>query len=603
MAVTVRALDRSPVPVPALRNRARSVLLVALALVAGQVGLRAVLAARGEFYWDDLILVGRAGTHPLLSWEILGYDHDGHLIPGAFLVAEAVTALAPLQWWPAATTLVVGQALASLAVLRVLWLLLGPRRALWAPLLFYLLSPLTLPAFAWWAAALNALPLQAALAWVAGDALLLARTGRRRYALTGTVVTICALLFFEKSILVPFVAFAAVALAYRVDGIDRPVRTAAHRAAPLWIGTGLVLLAWGAVYATVIESRFGVPPWSMVGGLTHHGLSYGLVPTLLGGPWQWDRWNPSPPWADPPMLLVVAGWVVVAGTLGWSLRRRIRTGWVWIAAAAYVLASLAAMISTRFGPETTYELAQTLRYFADSAVIVAIAVALVLRAPARAEVPVARWHRPVAVGCAAAFAAGSLWSTFTFARSWYDNPTGDYLATAAASLTAHGDEPVLDHPVSVWVLLPFTHPHNLVGSVFSALAGGPDIADTSTELRVLDEQGRLVPAELLPLRTLLPGDTPDCGHLLVAGATVAVPFEQPAGDWEWTVQLNYRTATDGVLDVGFPGDARVAVPIDAGLGSVYVRVSGGGEALQVASSTPGLSVCLGGGPMGVVVPS
>ena len=40
---------------------------------------------------------------------------------------------------------------------------------------------------------------------------------------------------------------------------------------------------------------------------------------------------------------------------------------------------------------------------------------------------------------------------------------------------------------------------------------------------------------------------------------------------------------DGVLDVGFPGDARVAVPIDAGLGSVYVRVSGGGEALQVAS--------------------
>ncbi|MEE2034316.1 hypothetical protein [Rhodococcus chondri] len=577
--------------------------MVALVLVAMQVAVRGVLAAGGEFYWDDLILVGRAGTYPLLSGDILGYDHDGHLMPGAFVVAEAITALAPLQWWPAAVTLVVGQALASLAVLRVLWLLLGPRPAVWAPLLFYLLSPLTLPAYSWWAAGLNALPLQAALAWVAGDALLLARTGRRRYVLTGTVVTVCALLFFEKSVLVPFVAFATLALTYRVDGIDRPVRAASRHGAALWCASGAVLLLWATIYVGTVESRFGVPPWSMVAGLTHHGLSYGLVPTLLGGPWHWDRWNPSPPWADPPALLVVAGWLAVAGALVWSLRRRTRTGPVWIAAAAYVSASLVAMIATRFGPETTYELAQTLRYFADSAVVVAIAIALILRAPARAEAPVPRWHRPVAVGCAAVFATGSLWSTFTFARSWYDNPTGDYLATATSSLTAHPDVPVLDHPVSVWVLLPFTHPHNLVGSVFSALPGGPDIADTATELRVLDEQGRLVPAELLPLRTLLPGDTPDCGHLLVAGATVAVPLEQPAGDWEWTVQLNYRAGGDGVLDIGFPGNPRVRVPVGAGLGSVYVRVSGGGEALQVASSTPGPSVCLGGGPMGVVVPS
>ncbi len=133
-------------------------------------------------------------------------------MPAAFLAAGLATAVAPLQWWPAAVTLVGLQLLASLAVLRLLWLLLGPRPALLAPLALYLFAPLTVPSFAWWAAGLNSLPMQAALAWVAGDALLLARTGRCWYALTGTVVTAVALAFFEKSVLVPLVAFVVLAL-------------------------------------------------------------------------------------------------------------------------------------------------------------------------------------------------------------------------------------------------------------------------------------------------------------------------------------------------------------------------------------------------------
>lgn len=583
------------------RPGTRSVPVVALALIALQVAIRGVLAFRGEFYWDDLILIGRAGTYPLSSPELLNYDHDGHLMPGAFAVASLGTWLAPMQWWPAALTLVVAQLLASLAVLRLLWLILGPRRVLWGPLLFYLFSPLTLPAFAWWAAGLNSLPMQAALAWVAGDALQLARTGRRRHAVSGVVVALCALAFFEKSILVPLVAFATVALLYRVDGVVRPVRVAWQRARPLWLGSGVVLAVWAAWYTTVVASRFGVPPWSMVAGLTHHGLSYGLAPSLLGGPWQWDRWNPSPPWADPPMVLVVAAWVAVAGALVWSLRCRTRTGWVWIAATAYVCASLVAMISTRFGPETTYELAQTLRYFADSSVIVAVAAALILRSAERRT-----WglrSRAVALACAVAFLVSSAWSTVTFARSWTDNPTGEYLATAKAALTEHPQDPVLDHPVSVWVLLPVTYPHNLVGSVFSSLPGRSDISDHTTALRVLDDRGALVPAELMPLRGVLPGPVPECGYAVADDVVTPLLLNEPAGDWEWTVELHYMAADDGAIDLGFPGRPSVSVPVTEGLGSVYVRIPGGGAALQVESATPGLNVCIGGGSMGVVVPS
>ncbi|MCK0089904.1 hypothetical protein MWU77_03800 [Rhodococcus sp. F64268] len=600
MAVSTTLLERESASAGSRPGR-RSVLVVALALIAIQVTIRGVLAFRGEFYWDDLILIGRAGTYPPLSTEMLNYDHDGHLMPGAFAVASLITWLAPMQWWPAAVTLVVAQLSASLAVLRLLWLILGPRRVLWGPLLFYLFSPLTLPAFAWWAAGLNSLPMQAALAWVAGDALQLARTGRRRHAVSGVVVTVCALVFFEKSVLVSFVAFATVALLYRVDGVRQPVRVAWQRARPLWLGSGAVLVIWAAWYTTVVVSRFGVPPWSMVAGLTHHGLSYGLAPSLLGGPWQWDRWNPSPPWADPPPVLVVAAWLAVAGALVWSLRCRTRTGWVWIAATTYVCASLVAMISTRFGPETTYELAQTLRYFADSSVIVAVAAALILRAPQRR--PTAAWSRAVALVCAVAFVVSSMGSTVTFARSWTDNPTGEYLATAKAALTEHPHDPVLDHPVSVWVLLPVTYPHNLVGSVFSSLPGRSPISDHTTSLSVLDDRGALVPAELMPLRGVLPGNVPECGHRVADDVVTTLRLNEPAGDWEWTVEINYMAADDGAIELGFPGRPRVTVPVTEGLGSVYVRLSGGGAALQVESATPGLNVCIGGGSMGVVIPS
>ena len=53
------------------------------------------MAANSDFYWDDLILAGRGGSLPLLSGDLLLYDHDGHLMPGAFLVAGIATRIAP----------------------------------------------------------------------------------------------------------------------------------------------------------------------------------------------------------------------------------------------------------------------------------------------------------------------------------------------------------------------------------------------------------------------------------------------------------------------------------------------------------------------------
>ena len=91
-------------------------------------------------------------------------------------------------------------------------MILGWRPVLLIPLTFALFTPLGVPGFAWWAAALNSLPMLAAMAWVCADAILLVRTGNQRYAVTGVLVYLGGLLFFEKAAVIPFVAFAVVAL-------------------------------------------------------------------------------------------------------------------------------------------------------------------------------------------------------------------------------------------------------------------------------------------------------------------------------------------------------------------------------------------------------
>lgn len=133
MAVPIRVARMPPVAV------------AAVLLIAVQLAVRAVLAFGGYFYWDDLILVGRAGTQDLLSPSYLFDDHDGHVMPGAFLVAGIITRLAPLVWaWPAAS-LVILQLLVSLSVLRALYVILGWRPVLLIPLCFALFTPLGCP--------------------------------------------------------------------------------------------------------------------------------------------------------------------------------------------------------------------------------------------------------------------------------------------------------------------------------------------------------------------------------------------------------------------------------------------------------------------------
>jgi hypothetical protein len=614
--------------------------VIAGALIAAQLAVRTVLAFRGYFYWDDLILTGRAGTHPLLSAPYLLDDHDGHVMPGAFLVAGIITRLAPLNWTGPAISLIVLALLASLALLRVLHVILGWRPVLLVPLTFALFTPLGVPGFAWWAAALNSLPMLAAMAWVCADAIQLVATGNQRYAVTGSLVYLGGLLFFEKAAVIPFVAFAVAALLAHVTGDS--VRTVWSRGRRLWIASLALTAAWVAVYLAVVDHRRWSSDLPMTWDLLGRSVTHGIVPGLVGGPWSWERWAPASPWATPPAAAMVLGWVVLAAVFALSLTRKRRIVGVWLLAVGYALACQVPIYLLRSSRFTALELAQTLRYFPDLVVVLALCAAVAFRAPNRVgagrpatnrvgagrpatnrvgagrpatfgtasgwlNTSAARTAVTVAIG--AAFVASSLYSTTTFLTSWRDNPAQPYLVNAErglASAHADADAPLLDQEVDPLVLERVAWPENLASHMFALLADRPEFSSTTGQLRMLDVNGRVVDAKVTWVRSIRPGPSPQCGYFVSPDAPVMMALDGPLLPADWTAEINYLANSDGSMTMSLAGGTdrgtATKVPVHPGLNRVYVRLPGAGDAIDVRANTAALAVCVAAGPVGFLAP-
>ncbi len=588
--------------------RVAPVAAAAGALIALQLGVRAVLAFSGYFYWDDLIIVGRAGTQSLLSADYLFTDHDGHVMPAAFLLGGAITRLAPLVWtWPAASLLVL-QLVASLALLRALHTILGWRPVLLVPLVFALFTPLSIPAFAWWAAALNYLPMLAALAWVTADAILLVRTGNRRYAVTGLLAYLGGLVFFEKSAVIPFVAFTVTALLCHVAARPHPVRWVWRRGVALWASTLGLTALWALLYLMVVDQKRWSGDLAMTWDLLRRSVTHGIVPALAGGPWQWQRWAPASPWAVPPVSAMVLGWVALGVVLAVSLLRKQRIGVVWLAAAGYAVACQVPVYLMRSSAFTALELAQTLRYLADLVWVFALLAAVAFCAPNRPasrRLDVSARRTAAVTVAAAAFLAASLASTVTFRSSWVDNPTKGYLRNAVAGLAdarAQSTAPMLDQEVDPLILQRVVGPENLVSHMFALIRDRPDFARSTDRLRMLDSAGRVVDAEVTWVRSIVAGPRPQCGYFVAPDAPARMPLDGPLLPAEWTAEVNYLANTEGTMVLALPVGPESRVAVKPGLNRVFVRLSGAGDAVTVRAATAALTVCVASGPVGYLAP-
>ncbi|MFV8161977.1 hypothetical protein ACNQVK_07695 [Mycobacterium sp. 134] len=579
----------------------------AVALIALHLVVRAILAFGGYFYWDDLILIGLAGTQNLLSPSFLFDDHDGHVMPAAFLVSGAVTRLAPFSWVLAAVSLVVMQLLASLALLRALWVILGWRPVLLVPLTFALFTPLALPGFAWWAAGLNTLPMQAALAWVVGEAVLLVRTGNPRHAVTGVLVFLGGLLFFEKAAVIPFVAFAVVALLGYVTGTFS-VREVWQRGLRLWVGSLALIVAWIGVYLVVVDQKRWSFDLAMTWDLLSRSFTHGIVPGLVGGPWSWQRWAPASPWATPPVSVMVLGWAFLGVALAVVLVRKTRIWPVLVVALGYAVACQIPIYLMRSSRFTALELAQTLRYLPDLVVVLALLAAVGFCAPNRdsrfsAALSASKARTAICVCLAALFVASSLYSTFTFLKVWQDNPVPAYLNNARASLASTSSAaPLLDQEVDPLILQRVAAPENLASHMFALASPRPEFASATTDLRMFDRTGKLLPAKVTWVRTIVEGPEPKCGFLVQPDEPVVMPLDGPLLPADWTTEINYLANSDGSLTMALAEGPEVKVPVRPGLNRVFVRLPGAGQSISVQANTAALSVCISPGPVGFLAP-
>lgn len=585
--------------------RTNRVAVAAAALIVVHLVVRSVLAFGGDFYWDDLILVGRAGTQGLLSPSYLFDDHDGHVMPAAFLLAGILTKLAPLNWFWPALSLVILQALASLSLLRTLRVILSWRPVLLVPLTFALFTPLAVPGFTWWSAALNSLPMLTAMCWFVADAVLLDRTGNRRYAVTAMCAFLGGLLFFEKSVVIPFVAFAVVMLlAYlRGDGWSALERTW-RRGAVLWVPAGALTAAWIALYLVVVDQKRWSTDLSMTWSLLQRSFTHGVLPGLVGGPWHWDRWVPSSPWAEPSSFVIWLGALALAATVALTCFRKQRLGLVWLTLLGYLAASEVPIYLMRSSAFTALLLAQTLRYLPDLVVVATLLAAVGLTAsnrPGSTSLDSSARRTTVVALTLALFVGSSLVSTANYLRSWHNNPASPYIATVKESLAAVADGPaVLDQEVDPLVLQNVVRPENLLSHMFALVRPRPEIGSTTTQLRMLDRYGHLLDAQVTWVRALTEGPVPGCGYLVQS--TQTMPLTGPLLPADWIVELNYLANTEGAVWASFTNGPRIKVPVRPGLNRVFIRLPGSGNSLTLQPITQSLSLCVAVGPVGALAP-
>lgn len=577
----------------------------AAVLIVVQLVVRGVLAFGGDFYWDDLILVGRAGTQGLFSPSYLFDDHDGHVMPAAFLLAGIITKLAPLNWFWPALSLVVLQALASLALLRALWVIVGWRPVLLVPLTFALFTPLAVPGFTWWSAALNSLPMLTAMCWFVADAILLDRTGHRKYAATALAAFLGGLLFFEKSVVIPFVAFAVVALLahLRGDGWSAVTRTW-RRGAMLWVPAGALTAAWIALYLVVVNQKRWSTDLSMTWSLLQRSFTHGVLPGLVGGPWRWDRWVPSSPWAEPSSLVIGLGAFALGATILLTCYRKQRLGLVWLTLLGYLVASEVPIYLMRSSAFTALLLAQTLRYLPDLVVVATLLAAVGLTAPNRPGSGYldSSTRRTAAVTLVLTlFVGSSMVSTVTYLRSWRNNPASPYIANVKESLAAVATGPaVLDQEVDPLVLQNVVRPENMLSHMFALVRPRPEIGSTTTQLRMFDRYGHLLDAQVTWVRAITEGPVPGCGYLVQS--THTMPLSGPLLPADWIVELNYLANTDGAVWASFTNGPKVRVPVRPGLNRVFIRLPGSGNSLTLQPITQSLSLCVAVGPVGALAP-
>lgn len=594
-----RAADR-PLLDRASLDRPQVVLGAAVAMVLAHVGFRGWAIAGGYFYGDDYQLIAE-GREAGLSAGALIEPYAAQFMPfGRFL--GWVGALPDHLSWPLlATSSLVMQALAAVACLWMLVVLFGLRGRILVPLALYLSTAMTMPAFMWWAAALNQVPLQAVFFAAVGAWVHYLRSRRLRWLAVTLLVLALGLCCYVKTLLV-FPVLALLALGWFATG--GPVRRVVTVVRRYWPAV-LAGLAGGAAflvyYVVAVPQISSDEPPQGAAGVASTLIGDSFTTALFGGPWHWDTDIAPVARAVPPTWAVHLCWTGIALVVIGVFLRRERTLRAWALLAGYVAADYVLVLTTR-AQVVGSVIGTEYRYLTDAACAVALCVGLAtieLRgaeqsSATRAEPMLVRVPGPRWIAAATALVAVSgLLSSWAYARVWHvKNPGKDVLAAAVEELEAFGSLDLAEQPLPSDVSGAFGAPYNLTSTLLPMLSPAARFPDSTEQLHLVTEDGRVVRAEIDEATAADEGPVPGCGWQ-VRGRGRSVPLDGVAIERAWWLRIEYLSSGDTGLRVAAGGDA-TTTDLAGGLGSILVRLDPEEDFDEVTLDglDPGVTLCV-----------
>lgn len=617
---------RSGLPDAASASRSAVVVgRVAVALIVLQTLVRGWSCLRGFFYLDDIAFIGRSMDFPVWSPTYLGLPYNNHVMPGGYVWAWLTTHLFPLDFWPVAVVMIALQLALSVLTYRLLVELFGRHPGILAPLVVALFSPVNLPAFLWWAAAVNQLPQQLAMV---GALLMLVRyfrTKRARYGVLGPLILVAGLLFSEKSMLLLPLLVGVTLTFFTTGSLWRRVLQTLGRHRWVWLSYGIVAVGYLAYYVIKVPSP--IQPASAghdIADLATQSFFRGALPGLLGGPWQWARIGAAGARADPDAFLVVMSFVIVTAVVVASIvlwRGATRAWLVLLAYAGLNLSLLARSRATFIGPVIGTEY----RYQTDVALVAAIALAFATvrtigafpgadadplepRRSARAWLTQNVLEPMRAAGAAPATSAGLVWvaagtgaglllasslySTVHYDPLWVDNPARPYMQAVRSQLSTMPAGTLLaDSQVPDEVAWPLLFPYNRTYRMFAPVLTKAQrlLPGHATDALLVPDQHGVLRRALVAGPIAPPGPEKHCGWLL-GPKRMTIPLRSTATDAVPVIRIGYGAsqATTLTLQVN---STQVDVDLHPGLGTIFLAVPGPASSITVDPTGDNARVC------------
>jgi hypothetical protein len=585
-------------------RRFSPVTVTAVVLGAAQLAWHGVVLLLGYFWQDDFVLMYRASTQPLGSYLVQNYN--GHFMPGAFLLTKTLVELAPLNWPLAALTILAMQAAAVVLAWLALVRMFGRRRATLLPFGVLVFSPLIFISTAWYAFAIQLLPMMIALFGAVHAQVVYLQTGRRGWAAAGIAWTAFGLAFFEKSALIVAVVFAVTLLAAPERRIVAALGGVLRRQWAVWAGYLVLLAVYVPLYlhfagrqpANTTHSRVSVT------GLARTMLET-FLPGVLGSPWS-TKVAVTGQQLPPP-----AGWVLIVAYSATGLiiaasvlLKRSRAVLAWLLPAGYLAVSVALLAFAR-PSELAESIGRDMRYVTDLVPVAALSgglaflsplvgdgtgtTAVTRRAPGSHRAPVPdSWRRGLlpagALTVAVALAVAALVTDAANSRQIQHRQARQYVQTAQAQLSTAQDTVALyDSTVPEDVLIGVFGDDDRVSRVLGPLNLAATFDRPGVDLQMLNERGVPRPITLLDAASSVPGPVPNCGFPVIASPARIPMTALPGGRLVVRVDYFAHNDVDGVLiaageehDVHFvAGLHRLFVAAEAPVPEVVLRLATG----------------------------